>query len=227
MSERFARRLAEARAYRRTTSSARPRCATSSSCSRSGKNPSEERRPLPRRLRGLVLRRMRVVQDREGARAAGNLCPLHKKPVEKVKEETYFFRLSKYEKARSSSYYETHPSSSSRRRVGTRSSASSKGGSAISACRARASTWGIPVPGNPKHVMYVWFDALANYWTALARRIRSTASGVPNGRVVHVVGKDILRFHAVYWPAFLLAAGLTRSRRAVFAHGFLTSTGRR
>ena len=63
------------------------------------------------------------------------------------------------------------------------------------------------MPGNPKHVMYVWFDALANYWTALAASGLDAKYWTPNGEVVHLVGKDILRFHAVYWPAFLLAAG--------------------
>src|SRR5207248_1241097 len=66
-------------------------------------------------------------------------------------------------------------------------------------------SWGIPAPGHPGHVMYVWFDALSNYVSALADR--RDVYWPPNGRAVHLVGKDILRFHAVYWPAFLLAAG--------------------
>src|SRR2546428_48338 len=68
--------------------------------------------------------------------------------------------------------------------------------------------WGISVPGNPKHVMYVWFDALANYRSALGTG-ELARFWAPNGKVVHLVGKDILRFHAVFWPAFLLSAGYT------------------
>jgi methionyl-tRNA synthetase len=88
-------------------------------------------------------------------------------------------------------------------------------------------TWGIPVPGNPRHIMYVWFDALANYWTALASAGLDGKYWTPNGEVVHLVGKDILRFHAVYWPAFLLAAGFGEEKlpSRVYAHGFLTVDG--
>ncbi len=85
--------------------------------------------------------------------------------------------------------------------------------------------WGIPVPGDPSHVMYVWIDALTNYITAL---------GFPDERSprcktfwpadLHIVGKDIVRFHAVYWPAFLMSAGVALPRR-VFAHGLLLSRG--
>ncbi|MES2711762.1 MAG: methionine--tRNA ligase, partial [Pseudomonadota bacterium] len=87
-------------------------------------------------------------------------------------------------------------------------------------------TWGVPVPGDPSHVMYVWLDALANYITAL---------GYPDTQGerwrfwpadVHFVGKDILRFHAIYWPAFLMAADLPPPRR-VFAHGWWTNEGQK
>ncbi|MDE2030632.1 MAG: methionine--tRNA ligase, partial [Alphaproteobacteria bacterium] len=90
-----------------------------------------------------------------------------------------------------------------------------------------AITWGVPVPGEPKHVMYVWLDALTNYITAL---------GYPDVGAekyqtfwpadLHMVGKDILRFHAVYWPAFLMAAGLKPPTR-VFAHGWWTNEGQK
>ncbi len=90
-----------------------------------------------------------------------------------------------------------------------------------------AITWGVPVPNEPKHVMYVWLDALTNYITAL---------GYPDTQAekykkhwpanVHMVGKDILRFHAVYWPAFLMAAGLESPKR-VFAHGWWTNEGQK
>ncbi len=83
--------------------------------------------------------------------------------------------------------------------------------------------WGVSVPDNPKHVVYVWVDALTNYLTAL---------GYPNDMgaywpaSLHVIGKDITRFHAVYWPAFLMSAGLALPKQ-IFAHGFLTVKGRK
>jgi methionyl-tRNA synthetase len=86
-------------------------------------------------------------------------------------------------------------------------------------------SWGIPVPGNPRHVIYVWLDALINYITALGYPETESAEYStfwPN--VLHVVGKDILRFHAVYWPAFLMAAGLEPPRR-IYAHGWWTVEG--
>jgi methionyl-tRNA synthetase len=85
--------------------------------------------------------------------------------------------------------------------------------------------WGVPVPGDDKHIMYVWIDALTNYISAL---------GYPEGRdfekfwpnAIHVVGKDILRFHAVYWPAMLMAADLPVPKR-LFAHGWWTKDGQK
>jgi methionyl-tRNA synthetase len=169
----------------------------------------------------------------------GNLCPIHKKPVEKLKEPTYFFRLSNYEKPLLE-FYARHPEfiepESRRNEV---LSFVQSGLKDLSVSRTSFS-WGIPVPGNPKHIMFVWFDALANYWTALGpegdplRRFWPKAKagagvgGLDDGtRAVHVVGKDILRFHAVYWPAFLLAAGFGEDElpSQVFAHGFLTVDG--
>jgi methionyl-tRNA synthetase len=91
----------------------------------------------------------------------------------------------------------------------------------------------VPVPGNPAHVMFVWFDALANYWTALGPEADPLRRFWPKAgddtRAVHLVGKDILRFHAVYWPAFLLAAGFSEEElpSQVFAHGFLTIDGQK
>jgi methionyl-tRNA synthetase len=83
--------------------------------------------------------------------------------------------------------------------------------------------WGIPVPGDPRHVMYVWFDALSNYLTAL-REPEDNTRFWPSA--VHLVGKDILRFHAIFWPAFLMSAGETLPQQ-VFAHGFMTYNGRK
>src|SRR6202040_2903886 len=88
-------------------------------------------------------------------------------------------------------------------------------------------SWGIPVPGNPKHVIYVWLDALANYITAV--EYPQTDSPLFSAfwpADLHMVGKDIVRFHSVYWPAFLMAAGLEPPRR-VFAHGWWTVEGQK
>ena len=159
----------------------------------------------------------------------GHQCPLHPgKPVEWLKEETYFFRLSKYEKPLLD-FYARHPEfiepESRRNEV---LSFVQSGLRDLSVSRT-SFKWGIPVPGNPKHVMYVWFDALANYWTALAAEGLEGKFWTPKGEVLHLVGKDILRFHAIYWPAFLLAAGMGEDHlpSQVFAHGFLTIGGQK
>ncbi len=150
--------------------------------------------------------------------------PESKRPkIEKVKEESYFFRLSKYQEPLLR-YYEEHPEFV---RPGYRLnevvSFVESGLKDLSISRTTFS-WGIPVPGNSKHVIYVWFDALTNYLTA---------TGFPDDTEtyqdiwpadIHLVGKDILRFHAVYWPAFLMSAGLPLPK-TVFAHGWWTVEG--
>ena len=157
----------------------------------------------------------------------GNLCPLHpNKPVERVKEETYFFKLKSFQE-QLLAFYEKNPlfiQPESRRNEVI---SFVEGGLRDLSVSRTSFSWGIPVPGNPKHVMYVWFDALANYMSALG-----DARGKywpPNGKVFHLVGKDILRFHAVYWPAFLLAAGYREDElpTQIFAHGFLTVDGQK
>jgi methionyl-tRNA synthetase len=154
----------------------------------------------------------------------GNICPLHpNKPTERLKEPTYFFKLKDYEQ-KLLDFYDQNPSfiepESRRNEV---ISFVKSGLRDLSVSRTSFS-WGVPVPGDPKHVMYVWFDALANYWTALGDL--QSKYWTPNGEVLHLVGKDILRFHTVYWPAFLLSAGLPLPTK-VFAHGFLTIDGQK
>ncbi len=157
----------------------------------------------------------------------GNQCSVHLKPVERVKEETFFFRLSKYQD-RLLAFYEKRPSfiepTSRRNEV---LSFVQSGLKDLSVSRTSFS-WGIPVPGHERHVMYVWFDALANYRSALGSG-DLTRFWAPSGKVLHLVGKDILRFHTVFWPAFLLAAGYTEEElpTQVFAHGFLTIDGQK
>jgi methionyl-tRNA synthetase len=154
----------------------------------------------------------------------GNLCPLHQRPVERVKEKSYFFALSKYEK-RLLDWYEQHPEFIQPESRRNEVLSFVKGGLRdLSVSRANFS-WGIPVPDDVKHVMYVWFDALANYWSVLQDSDALKAFWT-DGKVVHLVGKDILRFHTVYWPAFLMSAGLPLPT-TVFAHGFLTLNGQK
>ena len=146
-------------------------------------------------------------------------------PVAWVKEPSYFFRLSKWQDWLLK-YYEENPgfiAPSSRRNEVV--SFVKSGLQDLSISRT-SFTWGIPVPGDPAHVMYVWLDALANY---------ITAAGYPDTAAerwkfwpadVHFVGKDIVRFHAIYWPAFLEAAGVAPPKR-VFAHGWWTIEGQK
>lgn len=157
----------------------------------------------------------------------GNLCVTHKAPVERVKESSYFFRLEKWQE-RLLAFYERHPEfiQPATRRNEVLSFV--QGGLKDLSVSRTTFSWGIPVPGDSKHVMYVWFDALSNYRSALGAGELSRF-WAPNAEVVHVVGKDILRFHAVFWPAFLLSAGYTEEElpRTIYAHGFLTIDGQK
>jgi methionyl-tRNA synthetase len=143
-------------------------------------------------------------------------------PVEWVEEESYFFRLSAYQE-RLLQLYESRPEfiePESRRNEIV--SFVKSGLHDLSISRTTFS-WGVPVPDAPKHVMYVWLDALSNYITAL---------GYPDGADMarfwpadlHLIGKDITRFHAIYWPAFLMSAGVEVPKQ-VFGHGFIYSRG--
>lgn len=158
----------------------------------------------------------------------GLLCPMGThRPVERVKEPTFFFRLSAFEK-RLLDLYQKNPgfvSPESRRNEVI--SFVRSGLQDLSVSRT-SFNWGVRVPGNDKHVMYVWFDALTNYLSALGPEGSSLRSRFwPCD--VHLVGKDILRFHSVYWPAFLMGAGFSDAElpRKVFAHGWLTINGQK
>ncbi len=153
-------------------------------------------------------------------------CPDCGRPTDKLKEESYFFRMSKYQQALID-HIESHPDfiqpKSRRNEV---LNFVKEGLRDLSISRTTFS-WGIPVPDNDKHVLYVWFDALTNYITALGY------PDDPDGNLAkfwpvdaHVIGKDILRFHTVYWPTFLLAAGIPLPKR-VFAHGWWTVEGQK
>jgi methionyl-tRNA synthetase len=153
----------------------------------------------------------------------GNLCPIHARPVERVTEENYFFRLSKYADRLLELYRERPGFVRPETRLREVVSFVESGLDDLSISRS-SFDWGVPIPWDPKHVMYVWVDALQNYITAvgydadMARFARTWPADV------HLVGKDILRFHAVIWPALLMAAGLEVPRR-VQAHGWLLVGG--
>jgi methionyl-tRNA synthetase len=156
----------------------------------------------------------------EGQLVDGN-CPDCGRPVHKVKEESYFFNMKKYA-GRLLDYYENHaefiePESRKNEMI---NNFIKPGLEDLSVSRT-SFDWGIPVPGDPKHVIYVWVDALSNYITALGY-------GSENEELfnrywpadVHVVGKDIVRFHTIYWPIFLMALDLPLPKK-IFAHGFI------
>jgi methionyl-tRNA synthetase len=143
-------------------------------------------------------------------------------PVEWNEEETYFFRLSAYQD-KLLKLYESRPDfvGPAERRNEVMSFVKS-GLKDLSISRSTFN-WGVPVPGDPKHVMYVWVDALTNYITA-AGYPDTNAERWRYWPAVHIIGKDIVRFHAVYWPAFLMSAGVELPKR-VYAHGFLFNRG--
>jgi methionyl-tRNA synthetase len=144
-------------------------------------------------------------------------------PVEWVEEESYFFRLSAYGD-RLLEHYRTHPDfvgPDTRRNEVV--SFVERGLDDLSISRTTFD-WGVPVPGDPKHVMYVWVDALTNYLTGAGFPDETSPQWRFWPANAHVIGKDIVRFHAVYWPAFLMSAGIALPKR-VFAHGFLFNRG--
>ena len=137
---------------------------------------------------------------------SGN-CPIHRKPVEHVEEENYFFRLSRFEQ-RLLDWYSSHPGAVvPEHRVNEVIGFIKQGLQDFSVSR-RTLTWGIPLPFDPSHVAYVWFDALANYITAIGYGTDDEKFRKWWPVNHHVIGKDIVRFHNVYWPAMLMSAGI-------------------
>ena len=145
-------------------------------------------------------------------------------PVEWVEEESYFFRLSAYQE-RLLDLYARHPDYVLPKERLNEVASFVRGGLQDLSISRTTFDWGIKVPGNPKHVMYVWVDALTNYITAVGYPdVDSQKFRRYWPADLHVIGKDIVRFHAVYWPAFLLSAGVEVPRR-IFSHGFLFNRG--
>jgi methionyl-tRNA synthetase len=144
-------------------------------------------------------------------------------PVEWVEEKSYFFRLSAYQD-RLLALYETHPEF-----IGPDSRKNEvvsfvKSGLRDLSVSRTTFDWGVKVPGEPEHVMYVWVDALTNYITGVGFPDEGSSDWHYWPADVHIIGKDIIRFHAVYWPAFLMSAGIPVQKR-VYAHGFLFNRG--
>jgi methionyl-tRNA synthetase len=144
-------------------------------------------------------------------------------PVEWVEEESYFFRLSAYQD-RLLALYDSQPDFIGPAERRNEVVSFVKSGLKDLSISRTTFDWGVPVPGDERHVMYVWVDALTNY---------ITAAGYPNENAekwsfwpanAHIIGKDIVRFHAIYWPAFLMSAGIELPKR-VFGHGFLFNRG--
>ncbi|MDR2257487.1 MAG: methionine--tRNA ligase [Arthrobacter sp.] len=141
-----------------------------------------------------------------------------------TEEESYFFRLSAYQD-KLLAYYAEHPDFGAPRSRFNEVIRFVEGGLQDLSVSRTTFDWGIPVPGNPKHVMYVWVDALTNYLTGVGFPDTDSATFKRFWPAdVHVIGKDISRFHAIYWPAFLISAGVELPRR-VMIHGFLNNNG--
>jgi methionyl-tRNA synthetase len=157
----------------------------------------------------------------------GNRCPIHEIELTRESEENYFFRLSSFQDALERLYGDRPDFVMPPRHFREARSFIAQGLQDVSLTRARMH-WGVPVPWDPQHVFYVWFDALLNYYTALGYArdgVDLTDRFWP--ATYHVIGKDILKFHTIFWPALLMAAELPLPEH-VFVHGFLLgSDGRK
>ncbi|MFC7593395.1 methionine--tRNA ligase [Nonomuraea antimicrobica] len=156
-------------------------------------------------------------------------CPDgHEQPLQRVSEENWFFRLSRYQDALldliGSGRLRIEPVA--RRNEVLAFVEAGLADISVSRSAARVKGWGIPVPGDPGQVVYVWWDALANYVTALDGGGAYERWWVREPRKVHLMGKGVIRFHAVYWPAMLLSAGRPLPTD-IFVHDYLTAGGRK
>ena len=158
------------------------------------------------------------IEDIDGAKRSIS----SKSPVEWIEEESYFFRLSKWEKPLLE-YYESHPNFIAPESRKNEVISFVKSGLKDLSVSRKSFSWGIKVPSNNEHVIYVWLDALTNYISAL--NYPDTNNELFKNfwpASIHLIGKDILRFHAIYWPAFLLAAKIELPER-VYGHGWILS----
>jgi methionyl-tRNA synthetase len=161
----------------------------------------------------------------------GNICPEHAAPLEAVAEENYFFRASRYsERVRRAIHSDAlRITPEARKNEVLRLLHSGLRDFSISRTRERAKGWGIEVPGDPEQIVYVWFDALTNYISTLGYADQGSLfqrywRNCPNRS--HIIGKGVLRFHAAYWPAILLSAGLSLPSE-ILVHGYVTLEGQK
>ena len=155
-------------------------------------------------------------------------CPIHSKPIELVNENNWFFKLSEFTQPLLE-HYRSNPEACQPESARNEVISFLEGGVSDLSISRSTFDWGIPVPWDTDQVVYVWFDALLNYATAVGLTDEATSDGGKKFAQtwpadVHLVGKDILRFHAVIWPAMLMAAGLDVPKK-VFAHGWLLVGG--
>ena len=162
-------------------------------------------------------------EDELTKRADGSFMAPSGAPVEWVREPSYFFRLSAWQD-KLLEFYESHPDFIGPNARRNEVVSFVRGGLRDLSVSRTSFRWGIPVPGAPEHVMYVWLDALNNYVTACGFPDETNPRWKFWPADVHMVGKDITRFHAVYWPAFLMAAGLEVPKR-ISSHGWWTIEG--
>jgi methionyl-tRNA synthetase len=152
----------------------------------------------------------------------GRLCPIHKSPATWLSEPTYFFRMSRYQDALLE-HFQKHPAFVQPEGYRNEVVSFIKSGLRDLSVSRTTFRWGIPVPGDEEHIIYVWIDALTNYMSALG-----PIDGEMHRRywpaTCHLIGKDILRFHAVYWPCMLLSAGFPLPD-TIYTHGWWTVRG--
>ncbi len=154
----------------------------------------------------------------------GNRCPIHHIELTREQEENYFFKLSAFQEPLERLYEEREDFVAPRTRYNEALSFLRSGLRDVPLSRHKL-TWGVPVPWDEEHVFYVWFDALLNYYSALSyARPGEDLTSEFWPASYHVIAKDILRFHAIYWPALLMAAGLELPER-IFVHGYLLMDG--
>jgi methionyl-tRNA synthetase len=148
-----------------------------------------------------------------------NTCPIHKIPLDRESEENWFFKLSAFQERLEQLYTDQPQFVRPRHRYNEARAFITGGLNDVSLSRSKL-TWGVEVPWDPDHVFYVWFDALLNYYTALSFANPDEDLTDKFWPAFHIIGKDILKFHAVFWPAMLMAAGVELPRE-IYIHGYL------
>ena len=155
----------------------------------------------------------------------GHTCLIHNIPLDREREENWFFKLSAFQEQLERLYAERADFVRPKARYNEALSFIHGGLEDVSLSRPKL-TWGVSLPWDPEQVMYVWFDALLNYVTALTYAREGEDLTERYWPAFHIIGKDILKFHAVYWPAFLMAAGY-EVPKGMFIHGYLLMEGQK